>query len=94
MKRIELKTEETYSQAFPGKSTSGYEWEAKLTGDTCILISKSFQSVSNGRMGENASEVFTIKALKSGRARIFFQLKRPWETQSIDAYELEVLIQD
>ena len=89
MKRIELKTEETYSQAFPGKSTSGYE-----TGDSCILISKSFQSVSNGRMGENASEVFTIKALKSGRARIFFQLKRPWETQSIDAYELEVLIQD
>ena len=69
--------------------TTGYHWElAKpLDKNKIELVSSNYIAPSTKLIGAGGKEVWTFKALKTGKASIFLKYVRPWEKNVAPASE-------
>ena len=84
---------ETFSIELDGNATTGYEWEPKLSDDTLRLIERRYQPAGAG-IGAGGKEIFTFEPMKSGRASVSFEYKRPWETDAVEKQKFQLHIKE
>jgi predicted secreted protein len=76
-----------------GNATAGYEWQPQLNNDTLRLVEHHYQPAS-AAIGAGGKDVFTFEPVKSGRASVSFEYKRPWETEPVEKQNFQLRIEE
>jgi inhibitor of cysteine peptidase len=92
-KEIVASVGETFSIELDGNATTGYEWEPQLSDDTLRLVERRYQPAGTG-VGAGGKEIFTFETVKSGRASVSFEYKRPWETEAVEKQDFQLRIEE
>lgn len=84
--KINLRVGETHELELGGLGSAGYVWEHQIDGlaDVASVSKKPVAPPPPPPIGTipkttSVSEIFIIKALRSGETKIRFRLRRPWE---------------
>jgi predicted secreted protein len=79
---VTLRVGEQHPVRLAGLGTAGYHWMASLEGDEGVadVATAGLAEPANTRIGTSADELFTIRALRQGTARVRFAQRRPWES--------------
>lgn len=84
MTTVELSPGASHAVELPGRGSAGYAWEFSVEGDAACIAVVPVQGPLPGAAAvpSNVSHAarFELRALRAGRARVLFQLRRPWET--------------
>ena len=83
-KVIESQVGNNFTIKLEANATTGYEWQlAKpLDEDIVQLISSEYLPDNSKLLGAGGKQVWIFKALKSGKATIYFKYVRPWEKKT------------
>jgi predicted secreted protein len=81
---IELHVGEEHRVRLPGLGTAGYAWEhsAPAAGPVAVVEAHEAEEAQHERdrpAGKSADQLFTIRALRPGKAAVTFRQRRPWE---------------
>lgn len=94
MTTVELSPGASHAIELPGRGSAGYAWEFSVEGDAaCIAVVPVHEPVpAPAARPSNVSHAahFELRALRAGRARVLFQLRRPWESMPLADGKLDV----
>ena len=66
-----------------GNPSTGYTWEAVLSSENVVIVSKEVKYLgSEGMVGAPSMFYFTVSSLSSGNTVLTLEYKRPWEEKS------------
>lgn len=66
-----------------GNPSTGYTWEAVLSDENIVEISKDVKYLgANGMVGAPSMFYFTVRSLSSGNTVLTLEYKRPWEEKA------------
>ncbi len=84
---IEANAGEEFKVTFNSNRTTGYEWQlAKPLDEKVIKFVSSEYKPGLGRLvGEPGKEIWTFKAVNSGKTTVYLKYVRPWEKDTIPA---------
>lgn len=95
-KEIKIKIDEKIIIRLPSNPTTGYSWENMTNNEEMVYEYKEQEYSENpdchGRVGCGGYDLFYLKAKKSGKVKLFFIYKRPFETNIEDKFSLHLLI--
>jgi predicted secreted protein len=82
---VELRVGEEHRVRLAGLATAGYRWSPQIHGDPdAAEVSRAEpEPPASKAAGNSADEVFTIRALRPGDARIHFAQRRSWESDQL-----------
>ena len=91
MTPIQLSPGASHSIELPGRGSAGYLWEFAVEGDADAISVEPRE----GRLppgvappsGFSRTARFDVRALRPGRVRVRFQLRRPWESEALAGEE-------
>jgi predicted secreted protein len=69
--------------------TTGYRWVANFDDALLELVDEQYEEDSD-LIGAPGTQVFTFRALSTGRAEVTFDYMRPWETEVLETQTLTV----
>ena len=72
-----------------GPST-GYLWQLESLPAEVQLLESDFEQPSTAAIGDGGEQVFRLEIKQAGHYQLHFQLKRRWETTSIQTQLIEV----
>jgi predicted secreted protein len=78
---VSLRVGETHRVRLPGLGTAGYRWMPAVEGDQDVaqVSDAGVAELANRRIGTSADELFDVRALGPGVARVRFSQRRPFE---------------
>ena len=63
-----------------GNPSTGYTWEAVLSSENVVTVSKNVKYLGGeGMVGAPSMFYFSVSSLSSGNTVLTFEYKRPWE---------------
>lgn len=66
-----------------GNPSTGYTWEAVLSDENIVEVSKDVKYLgAKGMVGAPSMFYFTVSSLSSGNTVLTFEYKRPWEEKA------------
>ena len=66
-----------------GNPSTGYTWEAVLSSENVVAVSKEVKYLgAKGMVGAPSMFYFTVSSLSSGNTVLTLEYKRPWEEKS------------
>lgn len=74
----------------PENGTTGYQWTIAEIGEPLAVESNEFTLPGQASPGAAGERVVVIRPRGSGRARVALDLRRAWEPEPIDHFELNV----
>jgi predicted secreted protein len=81
---------EAFSVELKASPTTGYKWHAPDLPHGLDLIDAGFAPVAGAEPGDAGTQHFRLRATATGRHRLTFSLKRPWEQEPIDSRTVDV----
>ncbi|HLK30382.1 MAG TPA: protease inhibitor I42 family protein [Puia sp.] len=79
-RQIEIENGSTVLIKLESLATSGYLWDYAVDDTSIIELKKKDNELQSPRtLGNGGMEVFEVKGLKQGTAKIFFSQTRKWE---------------
>ena len=97
--KLTLHTGSVHSRTLSGLGSAGYDWDFAIEGPRDIL-SVSEETITPANISLPATfdndHIFTIKALKQGKARVRLYLHRSWEHNKppLEEIIIDVLVID
>jgi inhibitor of cysteine peptidase len=88
-----MKPGEAFSISYDENPSTGYSWRIDASasaGLDCISIADGGHAPGASRPGAPGTHLWTVRALKPGRAAIQFVYQRPWEPAPIETRRVEV----
>ena len=89
VKKIEASIGDLFTIELQGQPGAGYQWQVTAPG-TVRLIDREVKPGKN--IGEPSKESLTFEPVAAGNAVIHLECKRPWETEAVEARDLEVRV--
>ena len=94
---VKLGVGEAHRVRLPGLGTAGYRWTAVVEGDGDVaeVSDAGVAELPNRRIGTSADELFDIRAVGPGVARVRFAQRRPFEAADVppaDEHVVEVRV--
>lgn len=82
---IKIKPDSFRIIRFKSLATAGFIWFFENPDSLVIRVSKKANDFgqTDKRIGDSGYEVFDVKALRTGKARLVFNLERPWNRSAI-----------
>ena len=76
---------EAHRVRLPGLATAGYRWSAAVEGDEGVaeVSDAGVAELADRRIGTSADELFDIRAVGPGVARVRFAQRRPFEPADV-----------
>ena len=66
-----------------GNPSTGYTWEAVLSSENVVIVSKEVKYLgSEGMVGAPSVFYFTVSSLATGKTVLTLEYKRPWEEKA------------
>ena len=83
---------EAHRVRLPGLGTAGYRWSAVVEGDEGVaeVSDAGLAELADRRIGTSADELFDIRAVGPGVARVRFAQRRPFEPADVPAADEQV----
>lgn len=83
---------EVHRVRLPGLATAGYRWTAAVEGDEGVaeVTDAGMAELANRRVGASADELFDVRALAPGVARVRFAQRRPFEPADVPPADEQV----
>jgi inhibitor of cysteine peptidase len=78
----------------PENASTGYRWSVTGLGDGLELVSDQLTLPGQAAPGAAGERVLLLRPLKPGRAQVSLILKREWEPEPADRFELDVDVAD
>jgi predicted secreted protein len=90
---VNLGVGEAHRVRLPGLGTAGYRWMAVLEGDEGVaeVSDAGVAELPDRRIGTSADELFDIRAVAPGVARVRFAQRRPFEPADVPAADEQVV---
>ena len=75
-------------------ATTGYEWRLANPIDDSLIkfVGSKYVPDKTGLIGSGGKSIWTFKAFRAGKARIFFKYIRPWEKDTPPAKEVTYIV--
>jgi inhibitor of cysteine peptidase len=91
---IKVKVNEEFTVTLESNPTTGYVWQIARPIDNKVikLIGSKFIPAQTKLIGAGGQEAWTFKALKPGKAGIYFKYVRPWEKDDSSAKKRKFVI--
>lgn len=82
---VNLRAGEEHRVRLPGLGTAGYRWMPAVEGDAGVaeVSDAGLAELANRRIGTSADELFDIRAVGPGVARVRFAQRRPFEPADV-----------
>jgi predicted secreted protein len=82
---VNLGVGESHRVQLPGLGTAGYRWSAVVEGDEGVaeVSDAGLAELADRRIGRSADELFDIRAVGPGVARVRFAQRRPFEPADV-----------
>jgi predicted secreted protein len=82
---VNLSVGEAHRVRLPGLGTAGYRWMPVVEGDEGVaeVSDAGVAELANRRIGTSADELFDIRAVRPGAARVRFEQRRPFEPADV-----------
>lgn len=74
----------------PENGATGYEWVVTEVGAALDVASSELVLPDELAPGAAGQRIVTVRPRGTGRARLVMQLRRAWESEPIEQFELEV----
>ncbi len=74
-------------------ATTGYQWSVTQLDPSLVLESNELVLPERMLAGAGGERVIVIRPSEPGRARLSLQLKRQWEAEPVERFELEVAVE-
>lgn len=78
----------------PENASTGYLWSVTELGDGLEVASDQHILPGQAAPGAAGERVLLLRPRKPGRAQVSLHLKREWEPEPVDRFELEVNVTD
>ena len=90
---VNLGVGEAHRVRLPGLGTAGYRWMPAVEGDAGVTeVSDARDAeLANRRNGTSADELFDIRAVRPGVARVRFEQRRPFEPDDVPPADEQVV---
>ena len=90
---VNLRAGEAHRVRLPGLGTAGYRWMPAVEGDEGVaeVSDAGLAELANRRIGTSADELFDIRAVGPGVARVRFAQRRPFEAPDAPAAAEQVV---
>jgi predicted secreted protein len=90
---VNLGVGEAHRVRLPGLATAGYRWSAAVEGDEGVaeVTDAGVAELANRRIGTSADELFDIRAIGPGVARVRFTQRRPFEPDDVPPADEQVM---
>ena len=75
-------------------ASTGYRWSVTGLGDGLEVASDRLTLPGQAAPGAGGERVLLLRPLKPGRAQVSLHLKREWEPEPVDRFELGVDVAD
>lgn len=78
---LEAKVGQEFTITLESNATTGYQWQlAKPLDESMVtLVGSEYKAPQDGRIGQGGEEVWTFKAMGTGKSEIAMKYVRPWE---------------
>ena len=82
---VNLQAGEVHRVRLPGLGTAGYRWMGVVEGGDGVaeVIDAGVAELANRRIGTSADELFDVRAIGPGVARVRFVQRRPFEPDDV-----------
>jgi predicted secreted protein len=82
---VNLRAGEEHRVRLPGLGTAGYRWMPVVEGEDGVaeVSDAGVAELANKRIGTSADELFDIRAVGPGAARVRFEQRRPFEADDV-----------
>jgi predicted secreted protein len=92
-KVVTLRAGEEHRVRLPGLGTAGYRWMPAVEGDAgaAEVSDAGLAELANRRIGTSADELFDIRAVRPGVARVRFAQRRPFEPDDVPPADEQVV---
>ena len=90
---VNLGVGEEHRVRLPGLGTAGYRWMPAVEGDAGVaeVSDAGVAELANRRIGTSADELFDIRAVRPGVARVRFEQRRPFEPDDVPPADEQVV---
>ena len=90
---VNLRAGEEHRVRLPGLGTAGYRWMAVVEGDAGVaeVSDAGVAELADRRIGTSADELFDIRAIGHGVARVRFEQRRPFEPDAVPPADEQVV---
>ncbi|MGZ6587765.1 MAG: protease inhibitor I42 family protein [Solirubrobacteraceae bacterium] len=90
---VNLGVGEAHRVRLPGLGTAGYRWMPVVEGDEGVaeVTDAGVGELANRRIGTSADELFDIRAVRPGVARVRFEQRRPFEPDDVAPADEQVV---
>ena len=90
---VSLRAGEEHRVRLPGLGTAGYRWSAAVDRGEGVaeVTDAGVVELANARVGTSADELFDIRAVAPGVARVRFVLRRPFEPDDVPPADEQVV---
>jgi predicted secreted protein len=90
---VNLRAGEEHRVRLPGLGTAGYRWMAVVEGDAGVaeVSDAGVAELADRRIGTSADELFVIRAIGPGVARVRFAQRRPFEPDDVPPADEQVV---
>jgi predicted secreted protein len=90
---VDLHVGERHEVRLKGLGTAGYRWIASVEGDEGVaeVVDAGLAERPDRRIGTSADELFDIRAVGPGAARVRFAQRRPFEPDDVPPVEERVV---
>jgi predicted secreted protein len=90
---VKLGVGEAHRVRLPGLGTAGYRWMAVVEGDQGVaeVSDAGVAELPDRRIGTSADELFDIRAVAPGVARVRFAQRRPFEPADVPPADEQVV---
>jgi predicted secreted protein len=90
---VNLRAGEAHRVRLPGLGTAGYRWMPAVEGDEGVaeVSDAGLAEPANRRIGTSADELFDIRAVGPGVARVRFAQRRPFEAADVPPADEQVV---
>jgi len=86
--KIQLRVGDEHPIRLESLLSAGYEWQPEShEGGEVAQVRKAAPTEGEEAVGASPDEVFTVKAVRPGKARLRFAQRRPWEKEGKPAKE-------
>jgi predicted secreted protein len=82
---VNLRVGEAHRVRLPGLGTAGYRWMGVVEGDEGVaeVSDAGVAELAKRRIGTSADELFDVRAVGPGAARVRFAQRRPFEAADV-----------
>jgi predicted secreted protein len=90
---VNLRAGEQHRVRLPGLGSAGYRWMPVVEGDEGVaeVGDAGVAELANRRVGTSADELFDIRAVGPGVARVRFAQRRPFEPDDVAPADEQVV---